>query len=304
MLPPPPRPPQPARFFDGGDDDELQNEDAPPRIVIERLDSEDLDRVEQFRMLRRIGYRDHPARAAERVFLVPRRLDDFETDLASVPTIFTWLVPKTGRHLTSTILHDALVDDRELDADGNPRYYLGPHVDRPTADEILRRAMRDAGTGFVRSWLMWAAVTLGTIRAGSSSWTPAVHRRYLLAAGLTLAAIVALGAVATLDLLDVVDWLPWMGDRPWWLELLGGLAGAVVIPLLLGLTWGRFAAAGMIGGIALAVLLHVTAVLAVLTLLYQATERLARRTPLAVAVAGALVVLSCAVLTALLVASS
>ncbi|HWJ80679.1 MAG TPA: DUF1353 domain-containing protein [Nocardioides sp.] len=295
------QPPQPAHFFDGGDDHELQNQDAPPRIVIERLDSADLDRVEQFRMLRRIGYRDHPGDASERVFLVPRRLDDFETDLASVPTIFTWLVPKTGRHLTSTILHDALVDDRELDADGNPRYYLGPHVDRPTADEILRRAMRDAGTGFVRSWLMWAAVTLGTIRAGSSSWTPATHRRYLVASGLTLAVIVALGVVATLDLLDVVAWLPWMGDRPFALELAGGLAGAVAIPLVLALTWGRFWVAGVITGIALAVLLHVTVALAGLTLLYQALEWLAARRPLAVVVAAGTVVAACVVFTALMI---
>jgi Na+(H+)/acetate symporter ActP len=120
----------------------------------------------------------------------------------------------------------------------------------------------------------------------------------------TLAVIAALGVIATLDLLDVVDWLPWMGDRPWWLELVGGLAAAVVIPLLLGLAWGRFAVAGAITGIALAVLLHVTAVLAVLTLLYQAAERLARRTPVAAAVAGGVVLLSCAVLTALLAASS
>lgn len=298
---PPPRPPQPGRFFDGGDDDEVQNQDAPPRIVLERLDSADLDRVEQFRMLRRIGYRDHPRDAAERVFLVPRRLDDFETDLASVPAIFTWLVPKTGRHLTSTLLHDALVDDRELDAHGNPRYYLGPHVDRPTADEILRRAMRDAGTGFVRSWLMWAAVTLGTIRAGSSSWTPATHRRYLLAAGFTLLAIVALGVVATLDLFDVVSWLPWMGDRPFALELAGGLAGAVTIPLLLGLTWGRFRIAGVIAGIALAVLLHVTVALVGLTLLYQALEWLAVRRPLAVLVGAGTVVAACVVFTVLMI---
>jgi Na+(H+)/acetate symporter ActP len=95
-----------------------------------------------------------------------------------------------------------------------------------------------------------------------------------------------------------------MGDRPWWLELAGGLAGAVVIPLLLGLTWGRFAAAGAIAGIALAVLLHVTVVLALLTLAYQLAEWSVRRAPRATAVAAAVVVLACAVLTASLVASA
>jgi hypothetical protein len=177
-------------------------------------------------------------------------------------------------------------------------------MDRPTADRVFRRAMRDTHVGVVRRWLVWAAVTLATIHVGTPTWSSLRHLRYVVVAYGTLAVIAALGVIATLDLLDVVDWLPWMGDRPWWLELVGGLAAAVVIPLLLGLAWGRFAVAGAITGIALAVLLHVTAVLAVLTLLYQAAERLARRTPVAAVVAGGVVLLSCAVLTALLAASS
>jgi hypothetical protein len=164
--------------------------------------------------------------------------------------------------------------------------------------------MRDTHVGAVRRWLVWAAVTLWTIHLGAGSWSPLRHVRYVVAADGTLALVGVLGTIATLDLFDVVDWLPWMGDRPWWLELLGGLAGAVVIPLLLGLTWGRFAAAGVIAGIALAVLLHVTAVLGLLTLLYQLAEWSVRRAPVVTAVAAGVVVLACAVLTGLLVASA
>ncbi|KAB2809450.1 hypothetical protein F9L07_20710 [Pimelobacter simplex] len=70
----------------------------------------------------------------------------------------------------------------------------------------------------------------------------------------------------------------------------GGLAGAVVVPLLLGLTWGRFAIAGAVTGIALAVLLHVTVVLALITLAYQAAEWVARRRPVAAVAIAAVVV--------------
>jgi hypothetical protein len=281
--------PQPHRFHDGGTDAEPPDPAADPRIVLER---DVRGERELFRMLRRIGYRDE----VYGDLLVPADLDGFRTDLTSVPTLFTWLVPKTGTHLVPALLHDGLVN--------TPQSYVGPPIERPDADLVLRRAMRDTHVGTVRRWLMWAAVTLATIHAGAPSWSRARHLRYVLVADGTLGLVAGLGTIATLDLLDVVDWLPWMGERPWWLELLGGLAGAVVIPLLLGLLWGRFAAAGAIAGVALAVLLHVTALLAAVTVLYQLAERLARRTPLAAAVAGAVVVLSCAVLTALLVVRS
>ena len=93
-------------------------------------------------------------------------------------------------------------------------------------------------------------------------------------------------------------------DRGFLLELAGGLAGAIVIPLLLGLTWGRFAIAGAVTGIALAVLLHVTALLLGLTAIYQPAERVARRTPVAGLVATALVIAASLVLTVLLVGTS
>ncbi len=70
-----------------------------------------------------------------------------------------------------------------------------------------------------------------------------------------------------------------MGEGAWWLELLGGVSGAVVLPLALGLLWGRFRMAGAIAGVMLAVLLHVTLGLAAVLLSYQLLERLASRAP-------------------------
>jgi Na+(H+)/acetate symporter ActP len=70
-----------------------------------------------------------------------------------------------------------------------------------------------------------------------------------------------------------------MDERAWWLELLGGLAGAIAVPLLLSVLWGRFRMAGAIAGVMLAVLLHVTVGLAVILLGYQVLERFAARSP-------------------------
>ena len=281
--------PQPHRFFDGGTDEEPPDTGARARIVLER---DVQGGRELFQMLRRIGYLDEDLGE----LLVPRDLATFRTDLTSVPALFTWLVPRTGNILPPALLHDGLVEPGAS--------YLGPPMERPTADRVLRRAMRDTHVGTVRRWLVWAAVTLWTIQVGTRSWSRLRHLRYVVAADGTLAVIAVLGILATLDLFDVVDWVPWMGDRPWWLELVGGLAGAVVVPLLLGLTWGRFAAAGVIAGVALAVLLHVTAALALLTLLYQAAERLVRRAPVLTAAGATVLVLACAVLTGVLVASA
>ncbi len=287
--------PEPERFHDEGTAE-------PPRIVLERVvlervESGDL-RVapERFRMLHRIAYRDREYGD----LLVPADLGSFETDLTSVPTIFTWLVPRTGRHLPPALLHDGLVHGRD-----EPPTYLsveGHVLDRVAADRVFRAAMRDTDTGPVRSWLVWSAVTLSTIWRGSASWSPARHLRYRLAALGTLVVVAVLGVLATVDLFDVIDGVPWMGDRSFAEELVGGLAGAVVVPLLLGLTWGRFAIAGVVTGVALAVLLHVTVALALITLAYQVAERLARRTPVAAVVIAGVVIAAHVVLVVLFVA--
>lgn len=287
---------QPGRFYDGGTLDERPDATAPARIVLERMPLRETDGegAEVFVMLRRIGYRDEEFGD----LLVPADPGAFRTDLTSVPTLFTWLVPKTGHHLPPVLLHDALV------VDTGPAPYLGERMDRVGADRVFRRAMRDTHVGTVRRWLVWSAVTLATIWVGSSGWSRGQHLRHLGTMLGTLLLIAVIGAVATLDLFDLVAWLPWMGERPWWLELLGGLSAAVVVPLLLGLAWGRFAAAGMITGVALGVLLHVTAALAVLTVIYQVVERVARRQPVATIALGGAVLLACVVLTSLLIGTA
>jgi hypothetical protein len=292
--------PQPRRFYDGGvlpvgDRIGLPPDRAhDPRIVLERhLDSG----LEVFSLERRIAYDDRHLGE----ILVPATTD-FRTDLTSTPALFTWLVPKTGAHLPAALVHDAVVA-----GGGEPSYDSteGHTIDRVEADRVFRDAMADTGTGVVRRWIVWTAVTAATIVVPgglprSPAWSPALRWAHRLGAGASVALVVYLGYSATADLLDQswpLAWrVPWMDERAWWWELLGGLAGAVAVPLLLSVLWGRFWMAGVIAGVTLAVLLHVTVGLAVILLGYQVLERLAARSPrLARALAATVAVASLAV---------
>ena len=288
---------EPRRFYDGGtlprgiDPGEPPDPGADPRIVLERHTEEG---VETFSLERRLAYRDRHLGE----LLVPADAG-FRTDLTSVPALFTWLVPKTGAHLPAALLHDALVAGR-----ADPTSYVsteGRGVDRVAADRVFRDAMADTGTGVIRRWIVWTAVTVATIFVGRAvPWSRARHWSYRVAALVTIATILYLGYSSTSDLFDrtwvgAID-VPWMGAGPWWVEVVGGLSGAVVLPLALSLLWGRLRMAGAIAGVMLAVLLHVTVGLAVIGATYLALERLARRSAaLAWALAAVVVVGSLAV---------
>ena len=75
----------------------------------------------------------------------------FETDFASVPRAFVWLIPKYGRYTKCAILHDFLCEESK-----------SGRFDRDDADGIFRRTMRELGVSFLRRWIMWAAVSLAT----------------------------------------------------------------------------------------------------------------------------------------------
>lgn len=268
---------QTRRFYDGGLDADADHAAVPPdpsadpRIVLARVTDTG---QEQFAMQRRIGYRDRHLGE----LLVPRDTATFRTDLTSVPALFTWLVPKTGLHLPATLLHDGLIHPP-----GDVTYVSteGHVVLRVAADRVLRDAMADAGTPLIRRWLVWSAVTTATMLSGAGTgWSPRLRWYYRAIAAATVLVIAVLGVVATLDLFDLGGpGLPWMGERRWFTELAGGLAGAFVVPLLLSLLWGRFRIAGAVVGVTLAVLLHVTVALLGLTLLYRGLEWLTAKAP-------------------------
>ncbi|MFD3841678.1 DUF1353 domain-containing protein [Streptomyces sp. NPDC058642] len=271
---------EPRRFYDGGIDGSAGQPEVPPdpgsdaRIELDRVV---VGRHECFRMQRRIAYRDRHLGE----LLVPRETGTFRTDLTSVPAFLTWLVPKTGEHLPATLLHDGLSHP-----EGLPEYTStdGKVVRRVEADRVLRDALADAGTALIRRWLIWSAVATATMWRGEGTYWPRwLQWRYRLIVGLTGLGILVLGTWATIDLLDVeISWLGnlwWMGNRPWWEELVGGLTAAIVFSMGWAATWGRFWRAGAVVGVSLAVLLHVMAVLLLISAMYQVAERFTRRAP-------------------------
>lgn len=244
----------------------------------------EVDGGERFRLLEAAGYWDSRLGG----IIVPECLADFDSDFASVPTLFTWLIPRSGPHLPAAVIHDGLVNIGR-DERGRPvakRSYVvsgGAPVPRTEADRVFRDALRDLRVPRLRRWLMWTAVTTGTFWEREPSPTGGagtVDWRRRLAVVTTVLVVLVLGAMATVDLLDWREWIPWMpAGGTWYQEVAGGAVGAVVVPGLLSLLWWPQARAGFIAGVALAFLLHVTVALFVVSSAYLAVENAVERKP-------------------------
>ena len=241
-----------SRFYDP---------DAAPgerwRIVLRHADDE---AREEWYLEHRLAYRDRHLGD----IVVPRDLRTFTTDLTSVPQLFTWLVPRTGTHLAAALVHDALTPP--FSQVGQPDWVVPPDtVTQLQADRVFRDAMADLGTPLIRRWMVWSAVSIPT------AWSLSKSRASLGYA--SLVAIAVLGWFATIDLFDQGEWLPWMGNRTWYVELVTGGLGALVVPLLLSVLWPTgLRKAGAITGVALAALLHVTIAVGAVTFIYQFAE--------------------------------
>ncbi len=234
--------------------------DQEPEVLLRRVIR---DGRERFALLRPIAYWDPEH---DRPHVVPADIDDFHSDLTSVPFMFAWLVPRTGPHLLAALLHDGLVGGEE----GRLSYH-GPQVDRCEADLIFRRALFSLGVSRARAWLMWTAVTMATIHAEAGHGAAMARWRWKVMLG-TLCTVAVMGCVATLDLFDLVEVLPWMGAAPWQTELAAGAVAAAIVPAVLSILWGRLWAAGFIAGTALAWLLHVSALVIALTAGFRLLE--------------------------------
>jgi len=77
-------------------------------------------------------------------FVIPA---GFITDFASVPRILWNLFPPYGKYTKAAVVHDY--------------HYINQGISREDADGIFRRMMRELGVGYVRRYLMWAAVRIG-----------------------------------------------------------------------------------------------------------------------------------------------
>jgi Protein of unknown function (DUF1353) len=151
-----------------------------------------------------------PGSALDERVVVPPETSG-RTDLASVPSLFWWLIASYGNHTRASLLHDALYVDE------GP-----PPVPRRTADRLFLTALREPGPqkgGAFRHWLMWAAVSaFGTMR-----W----HLGLLF--GLHLVAVWALTIWAVVwawgDGIGGIGWNAWQFA----LTVLVGLAFLVVV---------------------------------------------------------------------------
>ena len=72
--------------------------------------------------------------------------DAFETDFASVPRLFWWLVPPLGRYAKATVIHDYL--------------YVTGELSRKLADNVLYQAMLDLQVNVWLARVIHAAVRL------------------------------------------------------------------------------------------------------------------------------------------------
>ena len=71
------------------------------------------------------------------------------TDLASVPFWLWWFVASYGLHTRAALLHDQLVDVKQ--------------IDRVEADRVFRLALEESKVRWMRRWLMWTAVSVATM---------------------------------------------------------------------------------------------------------------------------------------------
>jgi uncharacterized protein DUF1353 len=155
----------------------------------------------EWELLRRIRYE-----GTDRWFEAPVGMD---TDFASVPRVFAWLLPRYGRYTKAAIVHDRLWREDV------PAKLL----DLRDADGIFRRAMRELGVPFLQRWVMWAAVRWGAVTKGGllqADWwieLPRVLLVSVVVAPLVLPpAAVILVALGLFVVLETILWvLLWLG---------------------------------------------------------------------------------------------
>lgn len=207
--------------------------EGPARIVLRQVDATTFELIEGFR------YRGPSGTWT----VMPADLAD--TDLASIPQFLSWFVSRYGRHTLAALLHDHLVRNGSR---------LDPPVARHRADQVFLEALTLLDVAYLRSRIMWSAVTMAT-RWRGSGWG-----RLGLLIWLALAAVgivtLAVGIVGRDPLL---------------------LATALAAPLPAALLWGpRRARAGVIGGYTLWLVTLPAVVNVTAYGLYEVLERLVR----------------------------
>jgi hypothetical protein len=146
------------------------------------------------------------------------------TDLASIPGYLGWFARRHGRHTPAALLHDVLIPDRSgWPADLPEEWRLAPEQ----ADLLFRELLIECGVPLVRSYVMWAGVTVRT----------RLHRRPWGRVGLFAWFATALGGTGLL--------VYGLVAMRWWFVLL-----ALLAPIPAAALWGRQFMAGLTAGYA------------------------------------------------------
>lgn len=207
--------------------------DTPARVVLEQVGPATFRIIEPFRYV--------DTETGEHFVVPDPRWGEQVTDLASVPSILLWLVPRYGQHTLPALLHDQLVN-----------HDLADH--REHADRIFRDAMGEQGVRFLRRWVMWAAVSIATIVRGGR-WRLVPIALWLL----------AFGALSFRLTPPFAAWHVWpftaLVEIPWWAAVLTAVLGPPVLSAL----WRRRYLVGVMSGYG-AVLFAVPVVAIVLAL--------------------------------------
>lgn len=156
------------------------------RMVVEQLDAE------RWQLVVPLAYKGN-----EQNFLVPA---GYISDLASVPRITAWLVPKNGLYSRAAVLHDYLLTDA---------LKVGK-ITSNDADGLFRKAMRELGVPRVKRWLMWTGVRWGALF--NAARRPGWHRSApgvlaISAPALLLVLIPALAVGAGLVVYGAAEWI-------------------------------------------------------------------------------------------------
>lgn len=141
------------------------------------------------------------------------------TDLASVPPWLWWFIASHGKHTRPALLHDHLID---LD-----------DVEDKRADYLFRVALEESDVHFLRRWLMWAAVSLASLKRRRWGWalvlTFLLHLAVLFGATI-LAVLSGANGAWLLPLGLAVAGFVW-GLRRWPLSVVG--LALIALPSLL-----------------------------------------------------------------------
>jgi hypothetical protein len=173
------------------------------------------------------------------------------TDLASVPALLTWLVPRYGRHSLPALLHD--------DLQSRIRAGVEPGLDSRRADSIFRSALGDTRVPFFRRWMMWAGVSARTRWNTNFAW-----KLFLVLWVLVFGVGVGIGG----PVLAVVG-VPG--------SVLGiGAGAALVAPIPLSALWIWERTAGLIGAYTLMVIALPLVFVGAASLVYVLLELLAK----------------------------